>query len=109
MAEWCRATCRGVLPLINNNPACIIFIKRVIMQYTLKMARCGRLLNKHNIVVRRARIVSRSSSSYRHNLEGLLPQKDEFQVRHIGPREHEQTQMLKTIGFKVSTYSKVGS
>lgn len=25
----------------------------------------------------------------------------EFQSRHIGPRDHEQLEMLKTIGFKV--------
>ncbi|EFN88530.1 Glycine dehydrogenase [decarboxylating], mitochondrial [Harpegnathos saltator] len=30
----------------------------------------------------------------------MLPQKEEFQVRHIGPREHEQLKMLRTIGYK---------
>lgn len=69
------------------------------MQHTLKMARCCRLLNKCNIVARYTRGLH-SSTSYRQNLEGLLPQKEEFQTRHIGPREHEQIKMLGTIGFK---------
>ncbi|XP_017761990.1 PREDICTED: glycine dehydrogenase (decarboxylating), mitochondrial [Eufriesea mexicana] len=31
----------------------------------------------------------------------LFPEnKDEFQIRHIGPRQHEQLEMLETIGFK---------
>lgn len=31
----------------------------------------------------------------------IFPQKHEFQIRHIGPRQYEQLEMLKTIGYKV--------
>lgn len=41
-------------------------------------------------------------NNLRKNLDKLLPQKEEFQARHIGPREHEQMEMLKLIGFKVT-------
>lgn len=70
------------------------------MQYTLKMAKCSRLLNKHNIVTQHMR-GSQLISSHKQNMNKLLPQKEEFQTRHIGPREHEQIEMLKLIGFKV--------
>lgn len=70
------------------------------MLYALKMARCCRLLNKHDIVTRHARGLQ-SNSSQRKKLEGLLPQTEEFQDRHIGPREHEQIKMLRTIGYQV--------
>lgn len=70
------------------------------MQYTLKMARCSRLLNKHNIVSQHVRGL-RLNNSQRQSLQRLLPQKEEFQTRHIGPREWEQTEMLRTVGFKV--------
>lgn len=69
------------------------------MSYLFKLAKCTRLLNKRN--------------AYRHvhglpwnnlqkeNVSELFLQKDEFQIRHIGPRQYEQLEMLKTIGFKV--------
>lgn len=64
------------------------------------MAKCCKLLNKHNIATRYARGLQ-SSTSQKKKLEGLLPQKEEFQDRHIGPREHEQIKMLRTIGYQV--------
>lgn len=70
------------------------------MQYTLKMAKCSRLFNKHNIVTQYIRGLQ-LSSSHRQNMSKLFPQKEEFQTRHIGPREHEQIKMLRLIGFKV--------
>jgi hypothetical protein len=35
-------------------------------------------------------------------LDKLFPRREEFPARHIGPREHEQTQMLELLGFRVS-------
>jgi hypothetical protein len=35
-------------------------------------------------------------------LAKLFPRCEEFPVRHIGPREQEQTQMLEFLGFRVS-------
>lgn len=70
------------------------------MQHTLKVAHCTKLLNKHNIVAQHVR----GLSNLRMNIDKLLSQKEEFQARHIGPREHEQMEMLRLIGFKV-TYS----
>lgn len=75
------------------------------MQYTLKMAECSRLLNKHNIVTRHIRSLQ-LSSSHRQNISKLFLQKEEFQARHIGPREHEQIEMLRLIGFKVIYFLK---
>ena len=34
----------------------------------------------------------------------IFKKQDDFQARHIGPREHEQTQMLELLGFRVSIY-----
>lgn len=70
------------------------------MQHTLKVARYTRLFNKHNIVAQHARGLR--LSNLRKNVDKLLPQKEEFQARHIGPREHEQIEMLRLIGFKVT-------
>jgi hypothetical protein len=36
-------------------------------------------------------------------LAKLFPRHEEFPARHIGPREHEQTQMLELLGFRVSS------
>lgn len=36
------------------------------------------------------------------NLEKFFPEREEFQSRHIGPREHDQVDMLKTLGFQVN-------
>lgn len=75
------------------------------MQYTLKMAKCSRFLNKYNIVAQHMRGLQLSSSQ-KQNMSKLLPQKEEFQARHIGPREHEQIEMLRLIGFKVICFRK---
>ncbi|KYM81421.1 Glycine dehydrogenase [decarboxylating], mitochondrial [Atta colombica] len=68
------------------------------MQYTLKITKCSKFLNKYNIVAQHKR--SLQLSLQRQNMKKLLPQKEEFQARHIGPREHEQIEMLRLIGFK---------
>ncbi|XP_029668519.1 glycine dehydrogenase (decarboxylating), mitochondrial [Formica exsecta] len=68
------------------------------MQHTLKVTRYSRLLNKHNIIAQHARGLR--LSNLQNNLDKLLPSKEEFQARHIGPREHEQIEMLRLIGFK---------
>jgi len=68
--------------------------------HTLNMARCSKLLNKHNIIVRYVRGLQLNNLQ-KQNLEKLLPRQEEFQTRHIGPREYEQIEMLQTIGFKV--------
>jgi hypothetical protein len=36
------------------------------------------------------------------HLAKLFPRREEFPARHIGPRDHEQTQMLELLGFRVS-------
>lgn len=69
------------------------------MRYVLEMARCSRLLNKQSCIMQHVQRLATSNGRMK-NIERLLPQKDEFQVRHIGPREHDQIDMLKTIGFK---------
>lgn len=68
------------------------------MHCTLRVTRCSKRLCKHNKIPLH---VHKYNSTATTNIERLLPQKDEFQNRHIGPREYELTQMLQTIGFKV--------
>ncbi|CAK9818111.1 Glycine dehydrogenase (decarboxylating), mitochondrial [Anthophora quadrimaculata] len=68
------------------------------MLHILKLIRCSKLLNKNN-VLRHARGLTLSNLRSG-KLERLLLEKDEFQTRHIGPRKHEQLQMLKTLGFE---------
>ncbi|XP_076236398.1 glycine dehydrogenase (decarboxylating), mitochondrial [Calliopsis andreniformis] len=68
------------------------------MLHILDATKCLRLLGKYS-VIKQARGI-RISNVFRESVEKLLPQKDEFQVRHIGPREHDQLEMLKTIGFQ---------
>lgn len=65
----------------------------------LNVTKCPRSLSKYS-AIKQARGLTLSNVS-RENIANLLPQKDEFQVRHIGPRECEQLEMLKTIGFEV--------
>ena len=77
-----------------------MYFLKVKMQYTLKMTKCSKFLNKYNIVTQHKRSLQLSSSQ-RQNMSKLLPQKEESQARHIGPREHEQIEMLRLIGFKV--------
>jgi len=76
-----------------------MYFLKVKMQYILKITKCSKFLNKYNIVAQHKR--SLQLSSQRQNMKKLLPQKEEFQARHIGPREHEQIEMLRLIGFKV--------
>ncbi|XP_050454391.1 glycine dehydrogenase (decarboxylating), mitochondrial isoform X1 [Cataglyphis hispanica] len=68
------------------------------MQHTLKVTRYSTLLNKHNVMAQH--VPGLQLSNLQKNLDKLLPQKEEFQARHIGPREHEQIEMLRLIGFK---------
>ncbi|CAK9826760.1 Glycine dehydrogenase (decarboxylating), mitochondrial [Anthophora retusa] len=68
------------------------------MLHILKLPRCSKLLNKNN-VLRHARGLTLSNLRSG-KLERLLLEKDEFQTRHIGPRKHEQLEMLKTLGFE---------
>ncbi|XP_076303352.1 glycine dehydrogenase (decarboxylating), mitochondrial [Lasioglossum baleicum] len=64
----------------------------------LEVAKRSYLLRKCKLTQHTRGLVS--SNVKAENIEKLLPQKDEFELRHIGPREKEQLDMLKTIGFK---------
>lgn len=77
------------------------------MQHILKIGRYLELLSKRNIVTQRAHGLR--LSNLRKNLDKLLPQKKEFQARHIGPRQHEQMEMLRLIGFKVTYTCEISS
>lgn len=68
------------------------------MSYLFELAKCTRLLNKRS-VYRHAHGLTLNNLQ-KENVSELLLQKDEFQIRHIGPRQYEQLEMLKTIGFK---------
>lgn len=69
------------------------------MQCMMRASAGSRLLHFQNTTAKHARTLA-SSSARAANLEKLFPKREEFQTRHIGPREHEQIQMLQTIGFK---------
>lgn len=70
------------------------------MSYLFKLAKCTRLLNKRNAHRLHAHGLTLNNLQ-KENIGELLLQKDEFQIRHIGPRQYEQLEMLETIGFKV--------
>ncbi|KAK0167223.1 hypothetical protein PV327_004652 [Microctonus hyperodae] len=68
------------------------------MQCALRLSRCTRLIQIHRGIkhdVRRQIIIDQGQST---KFDKLFPERD-FQSRHIGPRDHEQLEMLKTIGF----------
>lgn len=68
------------------------------MYCSLRVTQCSKQLCKHSKI---SLHIHKYNSTTATNIERLLPQKDEFQNRHIGPREYELTKMLQTIGFKV--------
>ncbi|XP_031782887.1 glycine dehydrogenase (decarboxylating), mitochondrial [Nasonia vitripennis] len=69
------------------------------MQSTLRLSRCSRLLLVREGPKRHARGVQLSVARCS-KFEEAFPPREEFQTRHIGPREHEQAEMLKTLGIK---------
>ncbi|XP_033337862.2 glycine dehydrogenase (decarboxylating), mitochondrial [Megalopta genalis] len=64
----------------------------------LEIAKCSTLLGKRKMIQQTRGLVLNHVRS--ENIDELLPRKDEFQHRHIGPRKEEQLRMLETIGFK---------
>jgi len=42
-------------------------------------------------------------SSNSATLDKIFPRTPDFPSRHIGPREHEQSEMLELLGFRVSS------
>ncbi|XP_063991842.1 glycine dehydrogenase (decarboxylating), mitochondrial [Diachasmimorpha longicaudata] len=64
------------------------------MQSTLKLSRCTRLVSKK---FSRSLMVGHPTCM---KYEELSPGREEFQSRHIGPRDCDQKEMLKTIGFE---------
>lgn len=74
------------------------------MLHMLKIAKCSRLLSEHRVIKHvRGLAVNNVRTG---NTNVLCTRKDEFELRHIGPREEEQLDMLRTIGFKVLQYLK---
>lgn len=71
------------------------------MQSTLRLSRCSRLLLVREGVKKHARGLQLSVARCS-KFEDAFPPREEFQTRHIGPREHEQAEMLKTLGIKVN-------
>lgn len=70
------------------------------MQCTVRLSRCTRLLHLQDHSKQYIRsLIHRNSHAT--NFDKLFAER-EFQSRHIGPRDHEQLEMLKTIGFTVS-------
>ncbi|XP_076631388.1 glycine dehydrogenase (decarboxylating), mitochondrial [Colletes latitarsis] len=67
------------------------------MLHILEMMKSSKLLIKHGVIQYARRLTI--SNTRTGSIEKLFPQKDEFQVRHIGPREEDQLEMLKTIGY----------
>ncbi|XP_034935017.1 glycine dehydrogenase (decarboxylating), mitochondrial [Chelonus insularis] len=68
------------------------------MQCSLKLSRHGKLLSiskNINGLTRHLRLTTKLSTT---KFDKIFP-KREFQSRHIGPRDHEQLEMLRTIGF----------
>lgn len=70
------------------------------MQSTLRLARCSRLLLEREGVKKHSRGLRLAVARF-DKFQEVFPLREEFQARHIGPREHEQTEMLKLLGIKV--------
>lgn len=66
--------------------------------YIFKLRKCM-MLNKYNIF--RFTHGLTLNNIRKEKVNEIFPQKHEFQIRHIGPRQYEQLEMLKTIGYKV--------
>lgn len=65
--------------------------------YIFKLRKCT-MLNKYNIF--RFTHGLTLNNIRKEKVNEIFPQKHEFQIRHIGPRQYEQLEMLKTIGYK---------
>jgi hypothetical protein len=61
------------------------------------------MLRLSTLLVGRAAGPRRAPAGLRHAHRFLAPAAD-FPARHIGPREHEQTEMLDYIGYRVSFF-----
>ena len=69
-----------------------------MMQSSLRLARCTRLIIDGKSVKKNwKRNLVTDSEKFKKN----FPLREEFQARHIGPREHEQKEMLDTLGINV--------
>ncbi|XP_043268049.1 glycine dehydrogenase (decarboxylating), mitochondrial [Venturia canescens] len=69
------------------------------MYCTPRVSRCAKLLRMRSGAKNHVRFLSLNNSSYS-KFENLFPYREEFQSRHIGPRDHEQQEMLEFVGFK---------
>lgn len=69
------------------------------MLYISGLTKYTRLLNRRNIFQHARKLTL--SNVRKEKFDKLFLQKDKFQIRHIGPRQYEQLEMLETIGFKV--------
>lgn len=69
------------------------------MLHMLEIAKCSRLLSEHRVIQHIRGLALNNARTGKINI--LCPREDEFERRHIGPREEEQLDMLRTVGFKV--------
>ncbi|XP_011501369.1 PREDICTED: glycine dehydrogenase (decarboxylating), mitochondrial [Ceratosolen solmsi marchali] len=69
------------------------------MQSTLTVSQCSRLFFIQHGVKKYARGF-RMSAARCSKLQDIFLSREEFETRHIGPREHEQAEMLKVLGIK---------
>ncbi|XP_031830270.2 glycine dehydrogenase (decarboxylating), mitochondrial [Nomia melanderi] len=68
------------------------------MLHMLEIAKCSRLLSEHRVIQHLRGLALNNARTG--NINVLCSREDEFALRHIGPREEEQLDMLRTIGFK---------
>lgn len=70
------------------------------MLHIFKLTKYTRLLNTHTRFCHAYGLLL--TNLQKEKVGELFPEsEDEFPIRHIGPRQHEQLEMLETIGFKV--------
>lgn len=62
---------------------------------------CGKLFQNFQAQKKILKFV-RSQVTSAAATDKIFKKQDDFPARHIGPREHEQTQMLELLGFRVS-------
>lgn len=91
--EFCGRVLRGNMQRV--------ILRGSLRKYLLTNISKGKLCPQISATYHQSIVHLRLSSSSSNALNILLPSHDEFCMRHIGPRESDQADMLKFLGYEV--------
>lgn len=74
-----------------------VLVSNLVTVYTENYSSKGTLIS----IIKNARRSVSSCDAQSQNLRKLFPKREEFQSRHIGPRDHDIIAMLDLVGYKV--------